>query len=112
MGKIFLVYLTGSRIFACADCGSHLSKPEDIISKNFNGAHGKAYLFDKVVNVLCGAPEERVLSTGVHSVMDIYCNNCMTVLGWKYKTAHETSQKYKEGKFILEKKLIVEIPAD
>jgi hypothetical protein len=25
------------------------------------------------------------------------------VLGWKYETAYEESQKYKEGKYILEK---------
>jgi len=27
---------------------------------------------------------------------------CKTVLGWKYEQAYESSQKYKEGKFIIE----------
>ena len=37
---------------------------------------------------------------------DIYCNACETRLGWKYVEAFEDSQKYKEGKFILEKAMI------
>lgn len=34
---------------------------------------------------------------------DVYCNVCLRVLGWKYEEAFEESQKYKEGKFIVEK---------
>ena len=40
-------------------------------------------------------------------VADIYCNACETRLGWKYLEAFEESQKYKEGKFILEKAMIM-----
>ncbi|KAF7238872.1 Protein yippee-like 3 [Varanus komodoensis] len=54
------------------------------------------------VNVGCGPAEERVLLTGLHAVADIYCENCKTTLGWKYEQAFETSQKYKEGKYIIE----------
>lgn len=39
---------------------------------------------------------------GLHSVADIFCECCHTVLGWKYEQAYETSQKYKEGKYIIE----------
>jgi hypothetical protein len=46
--------------------------------------------------------EERVLLTGLHAVADIYCDCCKTTLGWKYEQAYESSQKYKEGKFIIE----------
>ena len=28
--------------------------------------------------------------------------SCKTTLGWKYEHAYENSQKYKEGKFIIE----------
>jgi len=31
------------------------------------------------------------------------CITCNSVLGWKYEVAYEESQKYKEGKYILEK---------
>jgi hypothetical protein len=36
------------------------------------------------VNVTWGPKEERLLITGVHTVADIYCTSCNTVLGWKY----------------------------
>ena len=83
------------------------------------------------MNVSTGEMEDRILITGLHTVADIHCNCCETVLGWKYvrlfflslsffslrpacltgkrctqEHAFEHSQKYKEGKFILEKALI------
>ena len=39
----------------------------------------------------------------MHSVSDIFCNRCKTLVGWTYSKAYEPSQKYKEGKFIIEK---------
>ena len=41
-------------------------------------------------------------SPGLHAVADIFCDCCKTTLGWKYEHAFESSQKYKEGKFIIE----------
>ncbi|XP_069359769.1 uncharacterized protein Ypel isoform X3 [Maniola hyperantus] len=70
--------------------------------QSFQGSQGRAYLFNSVVNVGCGPAEERVLLTGLHAVADIYCECCKTMLGWKYEYAFESSQKYKEGKFIIE----------
>ena len=55
------------------------------------------------INVSEGPKQERILITGLHTVCDIYCNVCQSVLGWKYEEAFEESQKYKEGKFIVEK---------
>lgn len=49
----------------------------------------------------------RQLVTGAHTVSDISCRNCGTVLGWKYVEAAEETQKYKVGKFILETKRVV-----
>ncbi|XP_042703566.2 protein yippee-like 3, partial [Chrysemys picta bellii] len=66
------------------------------------GSQGRAYLFNSVVNVGCGPAEERVLLTGLHAVSDIHCESCKTTLGWKYEQAFESSQKYKEGKYIIE----------
>ncbi|PIO35177.1 hypothetical protein AB205_0178310, partial [Aquarana catesbeiana] len=60
------------------------------------------FLLKNSVNVGCGPAEERVLLTGLHAVADIYCENCKTTLGWKYEHAFESSQKYKEGKYIIE----------
>ena len=98
-----MVYLDGPQVYTCAQCRTHLTSHDDIISKSFHGRRGRAYLFDQCVNVTLGAAEERRLITGLHSVCDIYCKRCKTLVGWTYQKAYETNQKYKEGKFIVEK---------
>ena len=52
-------------------------------------------------------PTPRLLVTGPHTVSDISCVLCGTVLGWKYVDAKELGQRYKIGKFILETKRVV-----
>lgn len=64
---------------------------------------GRAYLFDQCVNITVGPSEDRVLITGLHSVSDIFCKRCETLVGWTYARAYDQSQKYKEGKYIIEK---------
>lgn len=98
-----LVYLDGPRVYTCCECRTHLTSHDEIISKSFHGRHGRAYLFDMCVNVSIGPPEDRTLITGLHSVNDIFCKRCKTLIGWTYSQAYEPSQKYKEGKFIIEK---------
>ena len=46
----------------------------------------------------------RQLVTGAHTVCDVSCAFCGSVIGWKYEGAEEESQKYKIGKYILETK--------
>ncbi|KAM6068275.1 protein yippee-like 4 [Theristicus caerulescens] len=101
--RTFHSYLPRShRTYSCVHCRAHLARHEELISKSFQGSHGRAYLFNSVVNVGCGPAEQRLLLTGLHSVADIFCQSCKTTLGWKYEQAFESSQKYKEGKFIIE----------
>ncbi|KAL6998417.1 hypothetical protein U1Q18_008680 [Sarracenia purpurea var. burkii] len=102
MGRLFLITLEGN-FYSCKHCHVHLALSDDIISKSFHCRHGKAYLFDKVVNVTLGDKEERMMITGMHTVVDIFCVGCGSIMGWKYEAAHDKSQKYKEGKFILER---------
>lgn len=103
MGKTFQAYLAPChRTYSCIHCRAHLANHDELISKSFQGSQGRAYLFNSVVNVGCGPAEERVLLTGLHAVADIYCLCCRTTLGWKYEHAFESSQKYKEGKYIIE----------
>ena len=47
-------------------------------------------------------PVPRHLVTGMHTVADVSCALCGSILGWKYVAAEEESQRYKVGKFILE----------
>ncbi|CAM2114876.1 unnamed protein product [Caretta caretta] len=101
--KTFQAYLDDChRRYSCVHCRAHLANHDDLISKSFQGSQGRAYLFNSVVNVGCGPAEERVLLTGLHAVSDIHCESCKTTLGWKYEQAFESSQKYKEGKYIIE----------
>lgn len=73
--------------------------------------------------MLKGPREDRILMTGLHTVRDVYCTQCHLPLGWTYvrtlaagssvaspsplccvqDEAFEQSQKYKEGKFVIEK---------
>ena len=101
--KTFRAYLPSChRTYSCVHCRAHLANHDELISKSFQGSQGRAYLFNSVVNIGCGPAEERVLLTGLHAVADIYCDCCKTTLGWKYEQAFESSQKYKEGKYIIE----------
>ena len=53
-------------VYCCSCCHAHLADHKAIISKAFQGRHGRAYLFDNVINVSPGPPENRLLLTGLH----------------------------------------------
>lgn len=84
------------------------------------------------VNVVEGEPENRSMTTGLHTVKDISCSKCGNLLGWRYcwfrscshlartgraeiggrtatVKAFEPSQAYKEGQYILEKQKFTEV---
>ncbi|KAJ7948685.1 Protein yippee-like [Quillaja saponaria] len=107
MGRIFVVELEG-RSYRCQFCKTHLAPAEALASRSFHCRRGKAYLFNHVVNITVGAQEERQMLSGMHTVADIFCCCCGQIVGWKYESAHEKSQKYKEGKFVLERGRIVD----
>jgi len=111
-GKQFKTYVGGGIIYRCSNCRAHLALHDELVSKAFQGRHGRAFLFSNVINVTLGPKEDRLLTTGLHSVSDLHCLRCEESVGWFYEFAHNESQKYKEGKYILEKcKLIQEIGA-
>ncbi|XP_065880077.1 protein yippee-like At5g53940 [Euphorbia lathyris] len=102
MGRIFVVDLEG-RCYRCRFCDTPLALADDVLSRTFNCRKGRAYLFSNVVNITVGPSEERMMLSGMHTVTDIFCCCCGQLLGWKYVSAHDKSQKYKEGKFVLER---------
>lgn len=80
---------------------------------------GRAFLFNSVVNVHLGEADDRHMRTGKHTVRDVSCARCNAYLGWKYvctttypriltqkDRAFVSAEKYKEGKFILEHRLL------
>jgi hypothetical protein len=124
-------YLTNSQaLLRCSRCLSHICPTHSIISKGFTGRHGRAYLVappgsasgfatppinlprhqspGNLPNTHTHKPVPRQLVTGAHTVSDISCAVCGSVLGWKYVSAEEESQKYKVGMFILETKRVIQ----
>lgn len=105
----------------CQKCLTDLLPTSSIISKGFTGRHGRAYLVappppsslptelrqGDLPNVRTHKAVPRQLVTGAHTVSDISCRICGSVLGWKYVEAEEESQRYKVGKFILETNRVV-----
>lgn len=51
MGRIFLDHIGGDRLYACAACDTNLTNRDELISTRFTGATGRAFLFNKVVNL-------------------------------------------------------------
>lgn len=108
MGRIFLDHMGGGRLFSCVSCDANLTNRSELISTRFTGATGRAFLFNKVVNLSFSDIQDRVMLTGRHMVRDISCKNCEAKLGWIYEFATEESQRYKEGRVILERALVRE----
>lgn len=103
-GKSFVQkYLTNCKSFySCIYCRTHLANHDELVSRSFQGNRSRAYLFNSVINISCGPAVQRELNTGSHAVADIFCANCGTTMGWKYEKAYVETQKYKEGKYIIE----------
>ncbi|CDJ64102.1 yippee-like protein, putative [Eimeria necatrix] len=107
MGRLFKEWLTCHKVYICRQCHSHLAARSQLASRQFRGRTGPAWLFNRASNVSEGQCEDRVMTTGKHTIVDIYCNDCGTNVGWRYRFAVQDSQKYKEGKYILEKALLL-----
>ncbi|XP_057495489.1 protein yippee-like At4g27745 [Actinidia eriantha] len=99
--------VVGPRLYSCCKCRTHVALHDDIVSKCFQAKNGRAFLFSHATNILVGPKEDRHLITGLHTVADVFCSDCGEMLDWKYERAYEESQKYKEGKIVLEKYKIV-----
>jgi hypothetical protein len=108
-------------VTACRKCHAHITDGRHLVSRAFQGTTGRAILYSHVLNTLtinhAATDEEerrvglrRSMTTGMHTILDAVCVQCGTVLGWFYVEAEEESQKYKEGKWCLERALLVDVP--
>ncbi|KAJ1980941.1 hypothetical protein H4R34_002261 [Dimargaris verticillata] len=102
MGMVHFVYLSSGLVYSCCKCSTHLTDHSRLVSENFHGRHGRAFLFQDLVNVYEGEEAHRTMTTGEHRVRDLYCMGCMRVVGWRYIKAYEKTERYKERKCILE----------
>ncbi|EAU90892.1 hypothetical protein CC1G_02279 [Coprinopsis cinerea okayama7 len=97
----------GHPTYSCAKCSAVISLQDELISKAFSGRDGRGFLMQSATNVKLGKREDRSLLTGVHTVADVYCVGCGDRLGWFYHKAADNSQKYKEGKYLLERERLI-----
>ncbi|KAF9479028.1 yippee-domain-containing protein [Pholiota conissans] len=97
----------GHPTYSCARCSAVISLQDELISKAFSGRDGRGYLMQSATNVKLGRREDRSLLTGVHTVADAFCLGCNERVGWFYHKAVDHAQKYKEGKYLLEKEKLV-----
>lgn len=89
-------------ICGCRNCRTHLSSSTQLMSKDYRGKTGDAYLMNEVVNVFEGERQTRYMITGKYVVCDIFCSTCGALVGWRYLKSEKSNQQYKEGKYILE----------
>ena len=52
------------------------------------------------------------MTTGTHTICEVYCRSCGSNIGWLYLTAEATTEQYKVGKFLVEMARVVEIDGD
>ncbi|KAK7692349.1 hypothetical protein QCA50_003974 [Cerrena zonata] len=97
----------GHPVFECSKCSAVIALQDEVISKAFSGRDGRGYLMHSATNLKLGKKEDRALLTGVHTVADVYCLGCNERLGWYYMKASDSTQKYKEGKYLLERERLV-----
>ncbi|KAJ2710869.1 protein yippee-like moh1 [Coemansia spiralis] len=109
MGYMHQVFFGSKGVYACRDCHTHIALRSKVESRQYTGQYGRAILFVDVVNVRKGDEDKRSMTTGVHIVRDIYCMKCNKYVGWTYVKAFEPDQRFKEGKFILERELIYDV---
>ena len=88
-----------------------VSTHEQLVSKSFQGRHGRAFLFTTATNVMLGPKEERILMTGLHSVADIYCTECSSRLGWKYLEAFESRHDAPASHIMMTPRRVTQIAA-
>merc|ERR1712203_1251466 len=66
MGRVYLEHFGGSKPFSCAQCDTFLTNRAELISTRFTGATGRAFLFNRVVNLKYSEVQDRVMLTGRH----------------------------------------------
>lgn len=64
MGKIYKYFSQGTFVYCCKKCGTDISNRDDLVSKNFRGKTGEAYLFNRVINIKKGIKKDVNFSTG------------------------------------------------
>jgi len=108
MGRTYIEYLPG-KSYCCSQCQSHIACKALLVWPGYMGHRIPAFLFRETVNLeIVGNERKTTLSTGDYTLVDVHCRVCGTYLGWKYVSAPDNSEKYKQGMFLLEQAKLIE----
>ncbi|KAK6740962.1 hypothetical protein RB195_009047 [Necator americanus] len=101
MPRVFLEHWGGRRTFSCEKCGTYLSNRQEVVSTRD--------LRDGTRLAPAASSWNRAECKLIFDVRDVFCLVCDTKLGWLYEFTHENTERYKEGKCILERRLVREM---
>ena len=92
----------------CRACHTAILSPSLIESDQYQGGLGPAFLSLGSINSVYSHDSgyETQYTTGVYVVCDVKCKNCAVLLGKKYLISRDPSNKYKEGKILMEQALL------
>ncbi|KDR75878.1 hypothetical protein GALMADRAFT_248617 [Galerina marginata CBS 339.88] len=98
------------RALACKKCSTSITSHNSLLpqsamppdSRSFRGFSGKAALFTETHNVALAKPGVQLMVTGAHTMQEITCSTCTAYVGWKIVRAHEGTESWKDGHFLLE----------
>lgn len=79
----FLHIFQGHAYPASETCSYYYSQEHDLQMDASDNTHF-VFLIRGSVNITVGEKEERMMITGMHTVVDIFCVGCGAIVGWKY----------------------------
>ncbi|KAK6117744.1 hypothetical protein DH2020_044422 [Rehmannia glutinosa] len=93
----------GYPLYSCRNCRNPVALHHDLLSKKFMAKSGQAYMFAHAMNIVVGPKEDKQLITGYYTIANIFCSKCGVEMGWTYVRAFDAREKFKEGRYIVEK---------
>lgn len=94
-------------VYHCCRCRCPTLRCRDIVSTNYHGAWGPAFLVDRLYNAAVErASYAAAFVTGSYIVRDVVCSCCRLMLGKKYVEARDPANRFKVGKILLEQTMV------
>lgn len=94
-------------VYHCCRCRCPILRCRDIVSTNYHGAWGPAFLVDRLYNAAVErASYAAAFVTGSYTVSDVACACCRLMLGKKYVEARDPVNRFKVGKYLLEQTMV------
>ncbi|ETW75140.1 hypothetical protein HETIRDRAFT_27552, partial [Heterobasidion irregulare TC 32-1] len=72
--------------------------------QDYRGFCGKAALFREVASASThlAPPSIQLMASGAYTIRLLSCQRCRAYLGWEIVRAHEETERWKEGRALLE----------